>query len=162
MSGYKKHFLPLESNPDVFTELIHRLGAVQDAAFEDVLALDEPEFFPHPALALVLVLPTTPAYEERKAAAEAARHEYNDHDKDAVMWFKQRINNACGLYAVIHALFNSDPYRLFGERRLCSRLGYISALGWACHLPLTHVQKTTASGRISSMIAKPTDPGTEP
>lgn len=154
MSGYKKHFLPLESNPDVFTELIHRLGAVEGAAFEDVLTLDEPELFPYPALAVVLVLPTTAAYEERKAAAEAARHEHNDHDEDAVIWFKQTINNACGLYAVLHALFNTDPSRLFGERGPCSALGHSwgTELGF-CHVPLTPLQNTAASGRISSMIA---------
>jgi hypothetical protein len=57
---YIKHFLPLESNPAVFNELIHLLGAEDEIAFEDVLTLDDPELIPRPALAVVLVLPHHP------------------------------------------------------------------------------------------------------
>ncbi|KAL2022516.1 hypothetical protein VTK56DRAFT_5123 [Thermocarpiscus australiensis] len=120
---YTKHFLPLESNPEVFNELIRLLGASEEIAFEDVFALDEPEFLPRPALALVLILPTTPAYEARKAAAESARVEYTGSGSgEAVIWFKQTINNACGLYAILHALANGEARRFIKPDSILARL----------------------------------------
>ncbi|TEA22306.1 Ubiquitin carboxyl-terminal hydrolase isozyme L3 [Colletotrichum sidae] len=106
---YNKAFIPLESNPDVFNELIALLGASPSLQFEDVLALDDPALLPQKILALVLVFPTTPTFEARLEAEEAGAHdwmvEHNEDEEDAV-WFKQTINNACGLYAVLHALAN--------------------------------------------------------
>lgn len=67
-TAYRKHFIPLESNPVVFTELIHRLGIPRSLEFQDVLSLDDPDllgFLPRPAYALILVFPTTEAYETR-------------------------------------------------------------------------------------------------
>ncbi|KAK3322720.1 ubiquitin carboxyl-terminal hydrolase, family 1 [Apodospora peruviana] len=107
--SYQKHFDPLESSPEVLDKLIQLLGVPDEIAFEDVFALDEPEFLPRPALAMILVFPTTEAYESRKAAFEAGRPLYcGSGDEDPVIWFKQSINNACGLYAVLHALCNSE------------------------------------------------------
>jgi ubiquitin carboxyl-terminal hydrolase L3 len=117
LKEYKKHFLPLESNPDVFNELIRLLGAKDEIAFEDVLTLDEPEFLPRPALAVVLVLPSTPADDEKKVAMEADRPDYNGEDGEPVLWFEQRIHNACGLYAILHALCNVEPHRFLGTWR---------------------------------------------
>ena len=54
-TAHRKHFLPLESNPEVFNELIHLLGASDEIAFEDVLSLDEPSLLPQqPTLAAIL------------------------------------------------------------------------------------------------------------
>ncbi len=107
---YQKHFIPLESNPDVFTQLIHELGVPPSLSFQDVLTLDNPTLFPHPALALILVFPTSETYETQKSKEEALYKEYTrstDEEED-VVWFKQTINNACGLYAILHAACNGD------------------------------------------------------
>ncbi|OAQ57854.1 ubiquitin c-terminal hydrolase l3 [Purpureocillium lilacinum] len=105
---YNKHFFPLESNPDVFTKLIHSLGSPPSLVFEDVISLDEPNLLPHPALALILVLPTTERYERRKETEDALYETISQGDlEESVVWFKQTINNACGLYATIHALSNT-------------------------------------------------------
>jgi ubiquitin carboxyl-terminal hydrolase L3 len=110
---YRKHFIPLESDPEVFTQLIHDLGVSSSLQFQDVFSLDEPEFLPHPALALILIFPTSNAYEAVKARAEAGREEYDGRgDDEDVMWFKQTINNACGLYGILHAVANG-PARDF-------------------------------------------------
>ncbi|KAJ0304792.1 hypothetical protein COL5a_004281 [Colletotrichum fioriniae] len=106
---YNKAFIPLESNPKVFNELIAALGASPNLHFQDVFTLDDPTFLPPKILALILVFPTTPTYEARLTAEDAGAKdwmvEHDEEDEDAV-WFKQTINNACGLYAVLHALAN--------------------------------------------------------
>ena len=114
----RKHFLPLESNPEVFNDLIARLGALPNLAFEDVFSLDDPDLLPSdPALALVLVFPTTAGYEALKAEEERGRDEYSGRgDAEPVVWFKQTINNACGLYAVLHALCNGEARGLIRNR----------------------------------------------
>ncbi|KAF2502536.1 peptidase C12, ubiquitin carboxyl-terminal hydrolase 1 [Lophium mytilinum] len=107
---YRKSFIPLESNPDVFTELIHELGVSSTLCFQDVLSLDDEEllaFVPRPALALVLVFPSSSTYETHVAADEAARPDYTgSSDDEDVNWFKQTIYNACGLYGILHAVCN--------------------------------------------------------
>ncbi|KAF2690674.1 hypothetical protein K458DRAFT_454727 [Lentithecium fluviatile CBS 122367] len=56
---YQKHFIPLESNPEVFTKLSHKLGVAEALSFVDIWALDEVEHLPRLALALGLVFPTS-------------------------------------------------------------------------------------------------------
>jgi ubiquitin carboxyl-terminal hydrolase L3 len=104
---YRKHFIPLESNPEVFTELIHRLGVPQSFEFQDVFSLHDAGLLPRPAYALVLVFPTTDAYEKRVREEDNHLEPYqrNGADDD-VLFFKQTINNACGLYAILHAVCN--------------------------------------------------------
>ncbi|KAK6082105.1 bcas2 family protein [Seiridium cupressi] len=95
--------------PDVFNHLITRLGAPSCLRFEDVLSLDEPELLPRHALALILVFPTDEDYEAR-LCQENAQHGALDSNNDMV-WFKQTINNACGLYGIFHALANGPARR---------------------------------------------------
>ena len=115
VGAYRKHFLPLESNPEVFNELIYSLGASQEIAFEDIFTFDEPDLLPRPTLALIMVFPATAAYEARKAAVESARAEYTGSGhKEPAIWFKQTIHNACGLYAILHALSNGSR-RFIGQ-----------------------------------------------
>ena len=109
---YKKHFIPLESNPDVFTGLMHDLGVSNRLKFVDVWSIDDPDqlaVVPHPVLALILVLPSSDTYEQKTSAEESNREAYSGNgDEEGVMWLKQTINNACGLYAPLHALCNMN------------------------------------------------------
>lgn len=108
--SYRKHFIPLESNPTVFTELAHGLGLSPELEFHDVFSLDEPDLLsliPRPALALVLVFPTSPNYEADLQQLDKQTPEYSKSGADEdVVWFKQTINNACGLYGILHAVTN--------------------------------------------------------
>lgn len=63
---YRKHFVALESDPDIFTNLIHALGAPPSLVFEEIFSLDEPELLPHPAHALILVFPTGDDYKAER------------------------------------------------------------------------------------------------
>jgi len=109
---YRKHYIPLESNPELFTRLIHQLGVSTSLAFQDVLSIDDHDllaFIPRPVLALVLVFPTSDTYESQKAKEEALVQAYHGSGKDEnVIWFKQTINNACGLYGILHSVSNGD------------------------------------------------------
>ncbi|KAF2247749.1 ubiquitin carboxyl-terminal hydrolase, family 1 [Trematosphaeria pertusa] len=123
---WRKHFLPLESNPDVFTELIHKLGMSDSLSFQDVYSLDDPELLaliPRPAHALVLVFPTTRAYEKRVVDEDARLTEYvGCGDGEGVVFFKQTINNACGLYAILHGICNGSARALMGDEALMASL----------------------------------------
>jgi ubiquitin carboxyl-terminal hydrolase L3 len=111
----RKSFYPLESSPDVFNELVQLLGASPQLAFDDVLSLDDPELLPHPALALVLVLPDGPLIKSYAADAPDAEKYSGSGADEPVVWFKQTIYNACGLYAILHALSNGEALKYLGK-----------------------------------------------
>lgn len=148
MASHRKHYFPLESNPVLFTQLIHQLGVSPSLAFEDVLSINDPDlvaFIPRPALALILVFPTSDVYEVAKAKEEEMRDEYaglresgsggeggegeKGEEEEPVMWFRQTINNACGLYAILHAISN-------GEARKYIRKFYSSSSSSSSSPPL--------------------------
>ncbi|KAG7452029.1 cysteine proteinase [Guyanagaster necrorhizus] len=113
---YRKYYVPLESNPEVFTELIQNLG-VDTLQFQDVYSVEEPDLMAmvsRPVYALVLIFPSTSdAYKNQKTAEEATRSAYvGKGDGEDVVWFKQTIDNACGLYAILHAVCNGDAKNL--------------------------------------------------
>jgi ubiquitin carboxyl-terminal hydrolase L3 len=122
----RKCYIPLESNPEVFTGLIRQLGVTQ-LEFRDVWSIDEADWrymIPRSALALILVLPTTDLYNERTALEEATREQYTRSGIDEdVLWFQQTIHNACGLYAILHALLNGKARDYLSES-CCSHYFY--------------------------------------
>ena len=114
---YSKHWMPLECNPKLFTQLIHELGVSSNLAFQDVLSLDPDmlSFIPRPVLALILVFPTSKRYEAEKAAEESTTQDYEgSSDGEDCLWFKQTINNACGFYGILHAVCNGDARNMIG------------------------------------------------
>lgn len=114
------HFIPLESDPEIFTSLISRLG-VRSLEFHDILSLDLADLLPGgdlalpgPVYAFILIFPTTQSYEAELKAAKRRAHSEGTHytghgPKEPVIWFEQTIHNACGLYAILHAISNLDP-----------------------------------------------------
>ncbi|KAF2161395.1 hypothetical protein M409DRAFT_35027, partial [Zasmidium cellare ATCC 36951] len=122
----RKHFIPLESSPNVFTKLIHELSGSRDLHVEDVLTL-EASMLPPATLAMILVLPTSEAYESRKKEEDAALEEYQGSPgTGGLTWLKQTINNACGFYAAAHVLCNGKAAGMIrrdsvlaGVLRLC-------------------------------------------
>ncbi|KAJ4485337.1 ubiquitin C-terminal hydrolase L3 [Lentinula aciculospora] len=108
--GRRKHYIPLESNPEVFTELIHALG-VSSLSFQDVYSLDDPELLslvPRPILGLVLIFPAMEDYDKVLEEDKKTRpNVYTGKGEDEpVIWFEQTIGNACGLYALLHCICN--------------------------------------------------------
>ncbi|TFK23667.1 ubiquitin C-terminal hydrolase L3 [Coprinopsis marcescibilis] len=108
--NYRKHYVPLESDPAIFTDLARRLG-VKGYEFHDVLSLDDPDllaFIPRPVLALILVFPVSDKHDAQVKEQEKRRTVYAGRgEAEPVVWFAQTIQNACGLYAILHALSNT-------------------------------------------------------
>ncbi|KAI0407958.1 ubiquitin C-terminal hydrolase L3 [Xylaria palmicola] len=114
MGTGKKFFIPLESDPALFTELIHTLGMSRRLAFHDVLTLSPSgdgaallACVPRPALALILVVPAPDGYAARirEEEKDLAMHDGKGDEED-VMFYHQTIGNACGLYATLYAVSN--------------------------------------------------------
>ena len=115
---YAKTFLPLESNPEIFTSLAHNLGLSSSLKFIEVYDLDgESE---EEVLAYVLAFPTSEGYDDEVEARDAAENgkgsqggerdatvkvESNNNERE-VLWLRQTVHNACGLYALLHATCN--------------------------------------------------------
>lgn len=96
--------VPLESNPEVFTDFAHKLGLSPLLAFTDIFSLDDPDmlaFLPRPLQAVILLFPVTEAYESFKDTENV-----ENLDNTKVIWMKQIVKNACGLYALLHVLLN--------------------------------------------------------
>ena len=58
MRDGKKVLIPLENNPDVFTDLIHRLVISSDLGFYDIYSIDEPallDMVPRPCHAVSML-----------------------------------------------------------------------------------------------------------
>lgn len=106
-------FVPLECNPDVFNELLVKLG-VTGEEFIDIWSLDDEmlSFVPRPVRALLLVFPITPAYEAYRASSD--EHHGADEAQSSI-WLKQTIDNACGTMALLHAALNGIPSEAKGH-----------------------------------------------
>ncbi|ODQ53934.1 ubiquitin C-terminal hydrolase L3 [Saitoella complicata NRRL Y-17804] len=107
-----KSWVPLESNPELLTELSHALGLSDALGWHDVYSIDDPDllaFVPRPCHALLLVFPISSAYEQKRQRRDE-QLKYNTPPPEGVFWFKQTIGNACGTMGLIHALSNGDVY----------------------------------------------------
>ncbi len=75
--------------------------------FVDVWSIrdkDQLEFIPRPILALIVIFPDK---DVAKAAIPSFRKSASMSElASGVLWFKQKIYNACGLYAILHAVCN--------------------------------------------------------
>ena len=112
-----KVFPPLESDPELFTHLLHALGASGATHFEDVYSIDDTNFSASAAEAFVLIAPCEDDYEESLQREESQRMASMTAEEikraDSVIWVQQTIHNACGFYALLHAVLNisSAPRR---------------------------------------------------
>lgn len=91
---YATRFLPLESDPEIFTSLIRELGAPPSLIVNDVVDIDTPD---DSAVAAILAFRTLETY---------ISHDAREGFDENVIWLEQTIDNACGLYAVLHAVLN--------------------------------------------------------
>lgn len=104
-------WIPLESNPEVMTKFLHRVGVPKEWSIVDVYGL-EPDLLalvPKPVVAVILLYPLC-----RKDKLEEDEEDVKDNDKSTsgpkdpdVYHMKQYIHNACGTIALIHSIANN-------------------------------------------------------
>ncbi|KAL4795767.1 hypothetical protein BDV19DRAFT_157330 [Aspergillus venezuelensis] len=109
-----KTFIPLENNPDVLRLLSDNLGISSDLDFHDIISTS-PEFlqgYHFPPCHALIVLAKGPIYRAARSAVEPTIPEYKDSGpNEPVIWMKQTIGHACGLMALLHAVFNLEGGR---------------------------------------------------
>ncbi|TRX98062.1 hypothetical protein FHL15_001272 [Xylaria flabelliformis] len=91
-------------------KLAATLGLSSELEFHDVYSLDDPELLaliPRPALALLVIIPLTPAWDRARKSEDADKEPYNGSGPDEpVIWFKQTIGHACGSIGLLHSAIN--------------------------------------------------------
>jgi ubiquitin carboxyl-terminal hydrolase L3 len=113
----KRKWLPLESDPEVFNRYAKALGCEhvgESLNFTDVFGLD-PELLgmvPRPVVAVILLFPIEKGKGQGEdGAAMDATTKSNSGSKGGeggdVFYIKQRIGNACGTIALLHAVANN-------------------------------------------------------
>jgi ubiquitin carboxyl-terminal hydrolase L3 len=115
--SYLKSFIPLESDPSVLNDLMYGLGISSSLALTDVWSIDDPiqlTLIPRPAFALILVLPTSEEYERHRRSTRVPIGITEDSKGEEVIWIRQTIDNACGLYAILHATCNFETRAFIG------------------------------------------------
>ncbi|XP_032691201.1 ubiquitin carboxyl-terminal hydrolase isozyme L3 [Odontomachus brunneus] len=101
-------WVPLESNPEVMTKFLHKLGVPKKWSIIDVYGLD-PELLaivPKPVLSVILLYPVTIKNDKTEEEEEAAKESKSDAP-DSVYHMKQCISNACGTIALVHSVANN-------------------------------------------------------
>ncbi|KAL5348876.1 hypothetical protein ACLOAV_006301 [Pseudogymnoascus australis] len=106
----KKTFTVLENNPEVMNTLAYKLGLSPDLEFHDIYSLTDPDLLsliPRPVLALLVIIPITPAWHADRTAEDANKPSYTGSGpEEPVVWFKQTIGHACGSIGLLHCLLN--------------------------------------------------------
>lgn len=181
---YDKTFLPLESNPEIFTSFAHNLGLSSTLKFTEVYDLDEtPEA---EVLAYVLAFPTNEENDEMVEARDQKHCVDGDEAKEAgrveadpiggshgtsdetVLWLRQTIHNACGLYALLHATCNgaaknhiSEFFLFFRYPSFSSSVLHPSLTALTLQSPQNKTQSSTTSSKhrlCNDLLSSPHPP----
>lgn len=96
------HWAPLESNPEIFTAYMQKIGLPDEFGFSEVYGFDEEllTFIPGPVLGVIANL------EHLKRAEARVR---GDASIEVPFYMKQSgtLDNACGIIAALHAVCNN-------------------------------------------------------
>ena len=97
------HWPPLESNPEIFEQYMHELGLPETWGFSELFGFDEDllAFVPQPVVAVIVNFERLLPKEEACAVGSM--------DTSIQYYMKQTgtLDNACGVIACLHAIFNN-------------------------------------------------------
>ncbi|POY74047.1 putative Ubiquitinyl hydrolase 1 [Rhodotorula taiwanensis] len=157
MATNDPRWLPLESNPDSFNRWSASLGLDTSAPngyrFADIWGLDPEllQFVKQPVKAVLMLFPVTPEYEKMRKEQDAKVEEDGVEGVEDVIYFKQTIRvdayfletvaNACGTFALLHTLANTD---------VPLKEGPLTELFSQCHdkTPLERAQLLTTANEL--------------
>jgi len=111
-----KHWVALESNPEVLTEFMQKLGVVTSFEFTDVYGFDSDllAMVPRPVHAVLLLFPIDEHYEKYRIEQQEKVKKEGQILSDKVYFMNQTIGNACGTIGIIHAVLNNISTLLQG------------------------------------------------
>ncbi|KAL3780622.1 hypothetical protein ACHAW5_000160 [Stephanodiscus triporus] len=113
---------PLESNPDVLTKYLHSIGLPEAFSIGEIFGFDEDllAFVPQPVLGIIVCHERLIPKSEYRSRDLGSAENY-----DVVRFYMHQsgsLDNACGIIACLHAVFNSpsivvDPTSVMGRFR---------------------------------------------
>ncbi|KAL3809974.1 hypothetical protein ACHAXA_007750 [Cyclostephanos tholiformis] len=114
---------PLESNPDVLTNYLRSIGLPSQFSIGEIFGFDEDllAFVPQPVLGIIV------CHERLISKSDYRPRDVGSSDNyDAVSFYMHQsgtLDNACGIIACLHAVFNApnidlDPESVLGRYRL--------------------------------------------
>ncbi|CAG9532265.1 unnamed protein product [Cercopithifilaria johnstoni] len=103
-------WLPLESNPEVITNFMHKIGVEEGVECVDIYGFEEDvlAFIPRPCYAVILCFPMVDKVDKIMEPIYEKMKEKGCVVPDDVFFMKQKISNACGTFALIHSLANNQ------------------------------------------------------
>lgn len=100
---------PLESNPDIMNPLMAKIG-VESVECVDIISFDDDalQHLPKPQYAMILCLPDYKKVDELMAPIYEQLRSQCVTPPSNVFFMEQKIGNACGIFALFHALANIE------------------------------------------------------
>lgn len=104
----EKHWLPLESNPDLINKFLGQLGLPPHWSVSEIFGLDEELLcmVPQPVRAVLLCYPITAKSEAFNESQSQSLQP--DQVPSSVFYVKQTVGNACGTIALLHSVMNDN------------------------------------------------------
>lgn len=123
----KKYVVPLENNPEVFTNLVHSLGVSSKLGFYDIYSLDLEltSFIPRPVHSIIFIAPSDVYYKLHGNSPYVVAKDLTYAgcgEDEPVVWFPQTIGHACGLIALLHCISNGTARQYIQSGSLINRL----------------------------------------
>lgn len=104
MSSLPTDIIPLESDPEIFTSFSRKLGLSNQYQFYDIVSTDTNllSYLLRPVRSIILLFHFNDFFQEIKNDISIKCDRFL-----GPIFFKQKISNACGLYAILHSLINN-------------------------------------------------------
>ncbi|XP_053680835.1 ubiquitin carboxyl-terminal hydrolase [Anopheles nili] len=107
-------WLPLESNPEVLSNYLVKLGVSPLWNIVDIYGMDDEvlDMVPKPAKSLIFLYPCSKAYEDLRAKEDEELKDQNIEHPKSLFFTRQYVHNACGTIALIHAVLNNPDIEI--------------------------------------------------